>query len=449
MVQLSDISVALAYVTLAASLAVGVSHAARLHMEKMLAWLGAAAFTGASLAAAYSSFALGEPVVLHGGHVVHDQYTSLILLASAAAAVLALLAAGSKPEEWPSSPGFYGLLPIILFGVYYLAGSSTPAMVLASWMVLSVATYVAAALPGEPDSRMAAARYIYVGTLATLVLALWVAALYSGAFLAAPAGLALAFAGFLAALGFKTGAFPFHWWLPSVYGRANGLATALIAGVAKPAFIIVLAKAALGLAMAAPAAAPMLALLIAAIAVATMTYGNIAALTTRGLRAMLSYSSIAQTGYILVGLAAAVYFVGAGGPVTLALAGIVLQAAAYALAKAPLFALAAESEEPALKGYPAAAAATLLASLLGVPILIGFWGKLYLFLPAAQYSLALVAIALVNSGVSSAYYVRFLRDALQGSQEPSVNVKAALLLAALLSIAAGLAAPVIAGALAG
>ncbi len=447
MVQMGDISLALAYITLAASLAVGVSHALRLHMEKLLAWLGVAAFTGSSLAAAYSSLALGTPITLHGGHVVHDQFTSIILLASAAAAILLMVAANGKPEEWPSNPGFYGLLPLILFGVYYLSGSSTPAMVLAAWMVLSVATYVAVALPGEPGSRMAAARYVYVGTLATLVLALWVAALYSGAFLGGPAGLALALVGFLAALGFKTGAFPFHWWLPNVYGRADGLVVALVAGVAKVAFIIVLAKAALGLAIANPASTPLIALILAVIAAATMTYGNIAALTTSDVRVMLAYSSIAQTGYILVGLAAAVYFIGQGGPVTLALAGIVLQAAAYALAKTPLFALASETTRPALKGYPAAATAVLLASLLGVPVLLGFWGKLYLFLPAAGYSLALVALALINSGVSSAYYVRFLRDALQGGEEPSSGIKASLALAAVATLIAGLAAPLIVAAL--
>ena len=446
--QLGDVSVALAYVALASSLAVGVSHALGLHMERLLAWLGVAAFTLSSIVTGYSAIVAGEPVNLHGGHVVHDQYTSVILLASAAAAILLMLAANGRPEGWPSSPGFYGIVPLVLFGVYYLSGSGTPAMVLAAWMVLSVATYVAVALPGEPYSRMAAARYIYVGTLATLVLALWVAALYGGAFQAGAAGLALALAGFLAALGFKTGAFPFHWWLPSVYGRADGLVVALVAGVAKAAFIIVLAKAALGLALANPGAAPAMALVLAIIAVATMTYGNIAALTTSGLRAMLAYSSIAQTGYILVGLAAAVYFVGQGGPALLALAGIVLQAAAYAFAKTPLFALAAETERPALKGASAAATAVLLASLLGVPVLLGFWGKLYLFLPAAKYSLALVAIALINSGVSSAYYIRFLRDAVQGGEEPSTAVKASLVLAALLTVIAGLAAPLIVDAIA-
>ena len=447
--QLETLVLALVHVSLASSLVVAAGHALGLHgFERRIAWLGTLAFAVAA-GIVFWETVNGGILQFYSGHVVHDAFTGIILAGVAVAGVLALAAAGEKPDSWPSSPGYYGLLPLILYGAFHLAGSSTPAMLLASWMLVSVATYVAVALPGEASSRIAATRYIYLGTIATLLLALWVVVVYSGSFLIGPAGAAIAFVGVLASLGFKTGVFPFHWWLPSVYARADGLVVSLVAGAAKAAFVAVLAKALIGLAASQPPqTAQALALGLAVLAVATMTYGNIAALTTRDLRSMLAYSSIAQTGYILVGLAALSYFMASGGPIGLALAGVALQAAAYAIAKAPLFALAGETGRPRLGGATAASTAVLLASLLGIPVLLGFWGKFYLFLPAAQYSLALVAVALINSAVSSAYYVRFLRDALQGDEKPSRGVAASLVAAAVITVLAGLAAPLLASALA-
>jgi len=448
----------LVYMSLALGIASAAGYAAGV---RWLLRLGppasVALFAAAAVLTFYEAFTSPDGrVVLHEGALIHDRFTSVIVASAAAAAALGYAASYRAADLWPTSPGFQAMLPVVLFGVYYLSGSVDPALVIASWLLLSIASYVVIALPGDRDSSAAATRYIYVGTVATLLLALWVAGLI-GRSTRDPVWPSMVLAAGLASLGFKVGVFPFHWWLPSVYGRADGRAVAVVAGIAKLAFIALLTRLAITLGQA-PQVNPlylqvepaMVAQVLAIAAVATMTVGNVAALTTSSLQAMLAYSSVAQAGYILVGLSAAVYLVSAGESPYLALAGIALQSMAYALAKTALFALAGETGgalRGSLRGDPAAAAgvAVLLASLLGIPILVGFWGKLFMFLPAASYSPLLVAIALANSGVSSAYYIRFLREAVSpGEARISGGLRASIIAAAALTIAAGLAAPLIA-----
>lgn len=444
----------LIYVTLAVSLIIPSLHVLRPGLSRYsrdIAGIGVLAFLLAAMLTVYHTYTQGN-LAMHNNMLVHDRLSATMLLGAAIAAGTAFLQAYYRAEEWPTHPGYYGLVPLVLYGTFYLLGSLNPLLVLASWLVLSVATYVVTALPGDRDSVAASTRYIYVGTLATLFIAVWIAAFYAG--IRPPLALeALALVAIMASLGFKLAAFPFHWWAPNVYGRADGRVIAIVAGVAKLAFLGILTRLVYtfsgGLT---PFEADAIALLLASSAVATMIVGNVAALTTADLRGMLAYSSIAQTGYILVGLTALAFYQGAGGSPSLVLAGIGLQAVAYAIAKAPLFSLAAETGGN-IKGalardwVSAVSVAILLGSLLGIPPLIGFWGKLYMFLPATAYSTLLVLIALINSGVSSAYYIRFMRDAMDSTVEnpPSISseTRYSLLIAALATLVMGLAAPLL------
>jgi len=448
------------YASLALALAVPPAALALGRTRKAIAalgWLSLLAFTVAALA---TLAAAGQGrLELYNGLVVHDGFTSLILLAAAASAAIAMAAAGREPLLWESSPAYYSLLPMALFGSYYIVGAADALLVLAAWLLVSVISYVIVALPPEKETRAAAVRYVLVGAVATLFLALWVAASaivagengrlsFALTSLGAGKASALAFAAVLAALGFKLGVVPFHWWLPSVYGRGNGLVIAAVSGVIKLAFIGLFARIIAYAASVNVVAATSMAAALAVLAVATMTYGNVAALTAGDLKRVLAYSSVAHVGYILAGAAALAYYTPLDPRVSsLALAGIAVQALAYGAAKAALFPLA--EEVPQAKGLASASraaavsAAVLLMSLLGMPPLLGFWGKLYLFLAAASYSLLLVAAALVNSAISSVYYVRIAREALShgDAPKPSPHVTAALIVAAAAAIILGLAAP--------
>jgi NADH-quinone oxidoreductase subunit N len=407
------------------------------------------------------------PVQFYGGLVVQDSFTSLLLLGAALAAITYMIAIGVEGLQWTSSPSLYSLIPLTLFGSFFLAGAANLLVILASWLLVSVVSYVVIASSDVKEAKGAAVRYAFVGIVATLILAASLAfySIASGSYvlsltpLGAGSGAAREVAALsvillLAALGFKVGLFPFHWWLPSVYGRGDGRTVSFVAAVVKLAFIAVLGRALLVLSYGSPLAGDA-ALTVAVLAVATMTYGNVAAFTSRDLQVILAYSSMAQVGYILAALAAAAYFAGnlELSMLRLALYAVALQSIAYAIAKAPLFAFTGSTarELERLRGLmgvsPAAAvsASVLLYSLLGVPPLLGFWGKLYLFLSTSGYTVWLTLAALINSGVSAVYYIIASRELLTKQERPPTpparKYNIALVIAALLILVLGIVAP--------
>jgi len=407
------------------------------------------------------------PVQFYGGLVVQDSFTSLLLLGAALAAITYMIAIGVEGLQWASSPSLYSLIPLTLFGSFFLAGAANLLVILASWLLVSVVSYVVIASSDVKEAKGAAVRYAFVGIVATLILAASLAfySIASGSYvlsltpLSAGSGAAREVAALsvillLAALGFKVGLFPFHWWLPSVYGRGDGRTVSFVAAVVKLAFIAVLGRALLVLSYGSPLAGDA-ALTVAVLAVATMTYGNVAAFTSRDLQVILAYSSMAQVGYILAALAAAAYFAGnlELSMLRLALYAVALQSIAYAIAKAPLFAFTGSTarELERLRGLmgvsPTAAvsASVLLYSLLGVPPLLGFWGKLYLFLSTSGYTVWLTLAALINSGVSAVYYIIASRELLTKQERPptppAMKYKIALVIAALLILVLGIVAP--------
>ena len=425
-----------------------------------LAWIGVALAVGAGIGLVTA--ARGGDVYFYGGLVSYNSFNAILYLFAAVAALLALWASGDEPLTWPTTPSLYSLLPILLFGMFVLAGANDALVFLAAWLLVSVASYVVIATPGDTESRMAAARYILMGALATLFIAAWLgvhvgitglSTLNPTMIWAYPArSITLLAAGLiLAGVGFKVGVVPFHWWLPSVYGKADGRSVAFVAASVKLAFIAFLVKLLWTATKWSVYVADNVALLVAGLAVLTMTYGNVAALTTRDLQRMLAYSSIAHIGYIAAGLSALIYLAPRdAASASLAAAAIAVHSIAYAMAKSTLFPFATASGRTLtrMKGLykadPASAltASTLLLSLLGMPPLLGFWGKLFLILAAAKYSIPLVIAIVVNTGISAAYYVVAVREIMSGEggrpHAGPAHLKAALLASALFTILLGL-----------
>jgi NADH-quinone oxidoreductase subunit N len=151
-------------------------------------------------------------------------------------------------------------------------------------------------------------------------------------------------------------------------------------------------------------------LLIAVLAVLSMTYGNLAALAQSNVVRLLAYSSIAQAGYFLLGVVAV-------GRTPLAMQALIVFAAAYAAMNLGAFAivlrvgrdLAAYSGYGRLAPVGGASLVIFLLSLVGVPPLAGFFGKLLLFGAAIDAGFGWLAVAaIVNSVLSLAVYLRWL-----------------------------------------
>ncbi|MDZ4169766.1 MAG: NADH-quinone oxidoreductase subunit N [Coriobacteriia bacterium] len=205
----------------------------------------------------------------------------------------------------------------------------------------------------------------------------------------------------------KLSAAPFHYWAPDAYEGAEAWSVAFVSTVPKVAGAVVFVRLVAAIVPTAPIGATMV--LIAA--VASMVLGNLAALTQSDIRRMMAYSGVAHTGYLMLG-AAGITAAGYGAAVFYALA--------YAIPSLGLMLLVAEEGVTVddFAGFfsrrPAAAWGTviMLASLIGIPPLVGFFGKLYVFSSALAAGLApWVVVAVLTSVVSAAYYLRIVRSA--------------------------------------
>ncbi|HID79575.1 MAG TPA: NADH-quinone oxidoreductase subunit N [Aquifex aeolicus] len=221
------------------------------------------------------------------------------------------------------------------------------------------------------------------------------------------------FIAILSAIGFKMSFAPYHFYAPDTYTGAPASVAAYLAGITKSAVAIPVIRLFFE---ALSFQKEDWSILLALLAVVTMTIGNLLALAQQSVARILAYSSIAHAGYILVGFAAAVS--------GLAITGIVYQAVAYILMKAGAFLMVTlliyyygiKTREQ-LRGFGkinpfmALVFTILLLSLAGVPPTAGFIAKVYLFQAAVDAGMAWLAfIGLLNSAFAVAYYLWIIKE---------------------------------------
>jgi len=238
----------------------------------------------------------------------------------------------------------------------------------------------------------------------------------------APVTLVLLFAG----LGFKIAAVPFHFYAPDVYQGTTNANAGLLAVMPKIAGIVALVRI---VSILLPAVGEFAWQISIALAVLTMTIGNVCALWQSNFRRMMAYSSIAHAGYMLIGLAAGFSTAESGG-----IGAAVLYLLVYAFASLASFAALAylgsesreinEIDELAGLGRKRPLIATVIAvsmfSLAGIPPLAGFWGKFSLFFSAinvatqgatetsTKWFVILAVAGALNAAVAAAYYLRIV-----------------------------------------
>jgi NADH-quinone oxidoreductase subunit N len=217
----------------------------------------------------------------------------------------------------------------------------------------------------------------------------------------------------LAGLGLKLSIVPFHMWIPDTYeGSPTTVSTLLSAATKKAGF----ASAIRIFAVIFPLFYFDLSLALAIIALVTMTLGNLAALTQKSITRMLAYSSIAQAGYLLIGIVVLPY-------THLGLIGLLYHSFNHAILQATAFLAAGlvrlKTSSSSLDSYNGLSKvmpitsfclALSLLGLAGIPPLNGFWSKLILFSAAVDGGYAWLALAgLVNTAISVAYYLLVIK----------------------------------------
>lgn len=233
-------------------------------------------------------------------------------------------------------------------------------------------------------------------------------------FAAGQKGIMLSFALvlFIVAVGFEASLFPFNVWIPDVYAGASAYITGMLGGINKKVGFAALMLIVL---VAFSAYAPSVRYVIALLSVITMFYGNLGALRQRNVKRMLAYSSISQTGYILIGIAVVSGFGAAASLVQIfahAFAFIGLLAILSWLERRNRFAVddfIGLGNENALAAF---ALSIMMLSLIGMPFTVGFIGKFMLFAGAISGKLMWLALlGVINSIISIYYYARVIMAA--------------------------------------
>ncbi|HYM14866.1 MAG TPA: NADH-quinone oxidoreductase subunit N [Dehalococcoidia bacterium] len=371
----------------------------------------------------------------------------------------------------PRQGEFFALLLIATSGMMLLSGARDLVTIFVSLELTSITQFVLAGLLRDDRGSEAALKYLLLGAVSSAVI------LYGMAFLFGISGtthlistngspsiaatIASGDSGIRAALifsmvflaagfGFKMAIVPFQMWTPDVYqGAPAPVAAFLSVGSKAAAFAVVLRIFFEGFGPHTFVGNDWK-LLFAVLAAVSMTVGNLMALRQTNIRRMLGYSSIAQAGNFLVGVAAISSASNGGTP--LGASGVVFFLATYAFTNlGAFFAVIAISQRTAsdeIADYagmgrrapiPAAVLLFCLLSLTGLPPTAGFIAKIYIFNAAVQAHLVwLVIIAVLNTAISAFYYLGVARQMYLGTADAEPEIKSPILTEGIL-VLAGLA----------
>ena len=390
-----------------------------------LGWIGIVGLVVTAIATASLWSASGSASEIgFAGTIVLDRYAIFFDVLFCLAAALTLLLSMDYLNTIELRSGEYYVLTLLATaGMFVMASANDLIVLFLGLETMSIAAYALAGI-WRPDLRSseAAMKYFLLGAYATGFLLFGIALLY-GAFQTTTLGpiadavgkaadlqLTLGFAGMallLVGFAFKIAAVPFHAWAPDVYEGSPTAVTAFMAAAVKTAAFAAFVRT---FTHTFSALAADWSNVLAALAIATMTVGNLAALQQSNIKRMLAYSSIAHAGYLMVGMIAAS---AAGGAAVLyyLLAYILMNTGAFAV----VVALGRNGEaNERLEDYNGVGLrhpglgvcmAIFLLSLAGIPALAGFTGKFYLFTAAVQSGYFWLAIiGAVNSVVSMYYY---------------------------------------------
>ncbi|MGE0224488.1 MAG: NADH-quinone oxidoreductase subunit NuoN [Acetobacteraceae bacterium] len=364
----------------------------------------------------------------YNGQFIADPFASfnkLVILAGAA--LTAILSLDWNRQEGIARFEFPILMLFAVVGMMVMVSASNLMTLYLGLELQSLALYVLAAFARDDlRSSEAGLKYFVLGALASGLLLYGVSLVYGfagtmdfhelRAMLALPGnatpGLIVGIVFVLVGLAFKVSAVPFHMWTPDVYEGAPTPVTTFFATAPKVAAMALLLR------VMATSFGPLLGAwqtLIVIMAIASMLLGSLAAIGQTNIKRLMAYSSIGHMGYALIGLAV-------GTPD--GIRGVLVYMVIYVFMTAGTFACIMAMRR---KGRPveqisdlsglatndaglALALAVFMFSLAGIPLMSGFFAKLYIFLAAVQGGLwTLAVIGVLTSVVGAYYYIRIIK----------------------------------------
>jgi NADH-quinone oxidoreductase subunit N len=372
---------------------------------------------------------LGRPGEAFGGELRADDFGVFSGMLATVATTLVILGVLGHTDRYGAGWGeALSLMMLTLTGILLVCMSGGLLSLFLGIETLSLAAYGLTALTRfRVKSVEGSLRYFILGAMASAFLLMGIAFAYGATGTTSIAALSplarsasvdttalglLAYGFLIVGLGFKIGAVPFHAWVPDAYEGAPTPLTGFMASAIKVA-----AFAALIRLLYTPLAAAHqhgLYTVLGALAAFTMVFGNLVALVQSNLKRMLAYSSVAHTGYMLLGVISPV-----GGP-----GAVLFYLAAYVPTVVGAFMVLVivgrdredledlDSLRGLARKHPAVALAmtVFMLSFIGVPVTGGFTAKLAVFSAAIDNGYTFLAIlGIVMSVVSVAYYLNVVR----------------------------------------
>src|ERR1700721_2165654 len=378
-------------------------------------------FSGAALGIIWKNLQ-GQRYSAFDNSIVIDPFFiffSFLFLASTALVIL--LSVRYMELEREQHGEYYALMLLATAGMMFLACGNDLVVLFLALETMALSFYVLTGfLRRERRSNEAAMKYLLMGAFSSGILAYGFSILYgiAGSTHLDVISIRLAIATVAAGVFFKIAAVPFHQWAPDVYEGAPTSITAYVSVASKAASFALLLR--LFLTVFLPVRIDWV-MLMATVAVLSMTIGTLAAITQNNIKRLLAYSSITQVGYILLGFVASVNPDGSLNP--RGLQAMAFYLLVYAFFNTGAFAVVMALRHKGVIGYdidhlngliernPGAAILMLifLLSLAGIPPTAGFVAKLLIFwslIETGHYILAIVSVAYILPAVY--YYFRMV-----------------------------------------
>jgi NADH-quinone oxidoreductase subunit N len=368
-----------------------------------------------------------------------DNFALFFKVLFAGIAILVILASRDYVRNFERYQGeYYVLILISTIGMMLMASTTELIAIYISLELASISLYILVGFLKNEKSTEASLKYLLLGAVASAVLLFGMAMVFgftgktqlgeisyvlqtlaTNNIMAYPA-LILGIVMMIAGLGFKMAVVPFHMWVPDVYEGSPTTITAYLSVGSKAAGFALVLRIFLSAFGLPDWLSYDWGMIFAVISVVTMIVGNVAAIPQSNIKRMLGYSSIAQAGYLMVGLATMGV---ARNTDTLGQSGVLLFLVSYALTNLGAFIAIigitdklGSDQIPEFAGMGkrtpvlALALTLCLVSLIGMPPAVGFMAKFYIFSGAVQNGLLwLVIIAVINSVISAYYYLRVVK----------------------------------------
>ena len=372
--------------------------------------------------------------------LVIDPLSQIFKIIFLVVSLLAVIASIQYFKNNRNQDEYYTLILLATVGMMVVASANDLLSLFVGFELASMSTYVLAGFEKKnPASLEAALKYFIIGSLSSALMLFGMSLVYgvSGSTnipeilayfkTAQVSGIdILAMVFLVAGFGFKMALVPFHMWAPDTYeGSPTVVSSLLAAGSKKMGFVAAFRVLVLALV----AVRADIQIVFAILAVITMTYGNVVAISQKSIKRMLAYSSIAQAGYIALAFVVMTQMSIAGG-VLLALGHALMKGGAFIAVAVVGYMVLSDNKNAKntddishfaglAKRAPITALSLLVffLALAGIPPSAGFIGKFVLFYSvtveavsaASTWLLVIVVIAILNSALSIYYYARVIK----------------------------------------